>query len=176
MKIINKEWKNMKQKNPKYWRNITLFLLITVMFMIISLNFLLCKIEGKSMYPTLQNEEYILVNRAGAAIFPLRHGEIVIIKKPNDPKYYVKRIIGLPKDKVKIENDILYINGKEKKENYIYKDLSNKSKYLANFEEREVPSNKLFVMGDNRYHSKDSRNGLGYIDRSSIVGTIIYQF
>ncbi|PHG26907.1 signal peptidase I, partial [Bacillus pseudomycoides] len=71
---------------------------------------------------------------------------------------------------------ILYINGKEKKVNYIYKDLSNKSKYLANFEEREVPSNKLFVMGDNRYHSKDSRNGLGYIDRSSIVGTIIYQF
>lgn len=83
--------------------------------------------------------------------------------------YLVKRVIGLAGDIVKITEGKLYINGVEQKESYLNQDLLEQYKQL-NYAEQKIPVNKVFVMGDNRLNSKDSRNGLGYIDESDIVG------
>jgi len=84
----------------------------------------------------------------------------------------VKRIIGLPGDNVQVRNDVVYINGKKRDELYIQLDMSQVSNRFSNFREMKVPTHKLFVLGDNRNHSKDSRNTLGLIDESNIIGKV----
>lgn len=174
--IINKEWNHMLSEEQEYNLNLKFFLFGMLMFLLLFFNFDFYKVKGNSMYPTVQDQEYILVNRAATTICPLYHGQIVVIKIPNDSNYYIKRIIGLPNETVKMVNDSVYIDGEKQEEPYVYKDLINKTEFLSNFSERKVPSGKLFVMGDNRYKSMDSRNGLGYIDKTSIVGVLACNF
>ncbi|MHB0803033.1 signal peptidase I [Bacillus thuringiensis] len=166
----------MLPEEQEYNLNLKLCLFSMLMFLFLFFNFEFYKVKGNSMYPNVQDQEYILVNKVATTIFPLYHGEIVVIKIPNDSNYYIKRIIGLPNETVKMVNDSLYIDGEKQEEPYIYKDLINKTEFFSNFSERKVPLGKLFVMGDNRYNSMDSRNGLGYIDETSIVGVFACNF
>ena len=94
----------------------------------------------------------------------------------------MKRVIGLPGDIIEMRNDQLYVNHEVKNEEYLQSN-KNKRKKLMNLTEDfgpiTVPKNKIFVMGDNRLISRDSRNGLGLIDRSDVLGklaTIYYPF
>ncbi|MDH8001269.1 signal peptidase I [Bacillus cereus] len=127
-------------------------------------------VVGASMQPTLQENDRLLVHKINVHSQPMQRGDIIIIKKPNDPKYYVKRVIGLPKDVVKILKGELYVNNKKRNEPYLENSLLFKYKQLLNFNQVTVPSDKLFVLGDNRLNSQDSRNELGYIDLGSVVG------
>lgn len=95
---------------------------------------------------------------------------MVVIKKENEPKYYVKRIIGLQNDNLKVVDGELFINNQKQPESYLNQDLLNEYKEYLNVREVKVPHGKVFVMRDNRLNSTDSRNGLGYIDISEIVG------
>ncbi|EJS45302.1 signal peptidase I [Bacillus cereus BAG1X1-3] len=166
----------MLSEEQEYNLNLKFFLFGMLMFLLLFFNFDFYKVKGNSMYPTVQDQEYLLVNRAATTICPLYHGQIVVIKIPNDYNYYIKRIIGLPNETVKMVNNSVYIDGEKQEEPYVYKDLINKTEFFSNFSERKVPSGKLFVMGDNRYKSMDSRNGLGYIDKTSIVGVLACNF
>ncbi|WP_435367707.1 signal peptidase I [Mesobacillus subterraneus] len=128
-------------------------------------------VEGASMEPTLHNQEKIFVNKLGTSN-DLKRGDIVIIKGKGEN--YVKRVIGFPGEKIEMKNDELYINKEIMRESYLTANLhsANKSgsKLTGDFGPLVVPEGHLFVMGDNRLHSMDSRNGLGYIKKSSIVG------
>ena len=135
-------------------------------------------VEGASMEPTLFNNEKVLVNKVAAWSGLVDHQDIVVIRDEKNDKYYVKRIIGLPGEKVEIEDDILYINDKQKEEPYLPEkneevDLL-KMNTTGDFEAVKVPEDHYFVMGDNRLDSRDSRNGLGYIKEGDIVGTCEY--
>lgn len=129
-------------------------------------------VEGISMQPTLDEKDRILVNKASLYLSSFHHGDVVIIKKENEPTYYVKRIIGLPGDKILLKNDVVYINEEKQVESYIKLDVLQISNRFSNFPEIKVPSHKLFVLGDNRNHSKDSRNTLGLIDESNVIGKV----
>lgn len=133
-------------------------------------------VEGASMQPTLHNEDHLFVNKVALQLSDVHRGDIVIIKKENDPKYYVKRVIGLNGEKIEIKDGILNVNGKSIKENYLNKELKDEYKKYLQYDQVTVPKNSYFVMGDNRFNSKDSRNGLDYIKESEIVGKaqIIY--
>ena len=90
----------------------------------------------------------------------------------------MKRIIGLPGEKIEVKNDTLYVNNQSINEPYLSDkqvevDLL-KIDLTGDFEPVQVPDNHYFVMGDNRLDSRDSRNGLGYIDKEDIVGTVNY--
>ena len=124
------------------------------------------------MQPTLQNHDYLFVNKASFHLSSINRGEVVIIKKQDDPKYYVKRIIGRPNDSVNITNGKLFINGRPITEDYLNNKLREEYKEYLQFNQVKVPSNSFLVMGDNRLNSKDSRNGLGYIKQSEIVGKV----
>ena len=130
------------------------------------------------MEPTLYNNEKVLVNKIPAWNNSIDHKDIVVIRDDKNDRYYVKRIIGLPGDKVAIENDTLYVNDKPKDEPYLPKEQVGiellKMNMTGDFEPVSVPKDHYFVMGDNRLDSRDSRNGLGYIEEEDIVGISEY--
>ncbi|HFK1785891.1 signal peptidase I [Bacillus cereus] len=146
----------------KYWRNICSYILIIIGVIFINKSFLFCMVEGISMQPTLNEKDYILVNKVNVCLSSFHHGDVVI----------VKRIIGLSGDNIQLKKDEVFINGKKRDESYIHLDMSQVSNRFSNFREIKVPTHKLFVLGDNRNHSKDSRNTLGLIDESNIIGKV----
>ncbi|WP_256941178.1 signal peptidase I [Bacillus sp. EAC] len=127
-------------------------------------------VEGASMQPTLHTNDYLFVNKAAIHISNINTGDVIIIKKVNDPKYYVKRVVGLSGDHVSIIDGVLNVNGKPIKEEYLNSKLKQEYKQYLQFKQVTVPKHSYFVMGDNRLNSKDSRNGLDYIKQSEIVG------
>lgn len=131
-------------------------------------------VEGSSMDPTLKDGDRLFVNKTLQFIGELEKGDIVIIDGKEENIRYVKRIIGLPGDKVSAENGSVYVNGKRIEEPYLEsneEDAEQMGMLLTNdFEEIEVPEGSYFVMGDNRLNSMDSRNGLGLIESDRILG------
>jgi len=134
-------------------------------------------VNGASMESTLHNQEVILVDRIGfSKILPiqpsLKEGDVVVFKPPiNVEEYYIKRIIGVPGDKVAFKNNSVYVNDKKLDEPYTNclkasensTFVSDKPKCSYEREEKAyteltVPENTYFVMGDNRERSSDSRS------------------
>ncbi len=132
------------------------------------------KIPSGSMKPTLQIGDHILVNKfsygikipyIGKVIFPVgdpQHGDIVVFKFPVDPrKDFIKRVIGAGGDVVEIQDKTVYVNGKPLNHDVgVYTDprtIAGSLKHRDNFGPITVPKGALFVMGDNRDESFDSR-------------------
>ena len=128
--------------------------------------FELVRLDGDSMLPTLTTDERLFVEKISKLSEDgLNIGDIIIVHYPGEEnKSYVKRIVGLPGDKLKVENGKLWRNGVLIQENYT---LDSRMNY--DFEEYIVPEDSYFVMGDNRNDSMDSRV-VGSISRSEIVG------
>ncbi|WP_064093731.1 signal peptidase I [Rossellomorea aquimaris] len=129
-------------------------------------------VDGLSMMPTLHNGDRMIVSKLGE---PERF-DIVVFHAPEE-KDYIKRVIGLPGDKVEYKNDTLYINGKAMKEEYLqeYKDQLSDGPLTEDFtlndiiDKETVPEGEIFVMGDNRRFSKDSRH-IGTVSLDEVIG------
>jgi signal peptidase I len=125
-------------------------------------------VDGESMMPTLEDRERLIVNKIIYMLDIPERGDIVVFHA-TESKDWIKRVIGEPGDIVEVRDDTLFINNKEVKEPYL-----DASKLVAaedltkNFYEK-VPDGHVFVMGDNRPNSRDSRS-IGPIPISSIVG------
>src|SRR5690606_26058720 len=92
-------------------------------------------------------------------------------KMAGNTKKIVKRVIAVEGDSIMISEGKVYLNGKELKEEYVNGDLTNGSLYIE-----EIPKGKMFVMGDNRYVSLDSRDErIGLVDKEDIVGKVIFR-
>ncbi|MEW9501638.1 signal peptidase I [Jeotgalibacillus marinus] len=135
-------------------------------------------VEGISMQPTLQDGNKLVVNKIGYQIGdPERFDVLVFHADENED--YVKRIIGLPGDEVSYVDDELYINGKYYEEPYLdeFREQSVGGRLTGDFTMEEltgepvVPEGMIFVLGDNRKQSLDSRI-IGFIDQDSIVGKV----
>ncbi|WP_132372793.1 signal peptidase I [Melghiribacillus thermohalophilus] len=122
-------------------------------------------VEGPSMFPTLENGEWVIYNKAIYFFKDPERGDIVIIRRPD--KNYVKRVIGMPNETVEIKDHVLYINGKKHDQPYL---TSESIMGTDDYGPVTVPEDSYLVMGDNRSISKDSRNGLGFIKESEIEG------
>ncbi|MYL39379.1 signal peptidase I [Halobacillus litoralis] len=147
---------------------------ITLAFILRTFFFATSIVEGASMDPTLQNGERVMFNKIIYYIDEPERGDIVIIERP--VKSYVKRIIGLPGDTVEIRDHELYVNGEKETQEYLSEDAASATR---DYGPVDVPDGKYFVMGDNRSISKDSRNGLGFIEEDEIIGRtelVIYPF
>jgi len=142
-----------------------IFIAILLAFILRSFIFATSIVEGESMMPALEDGERIIFNKFVYIIGNPERGDIVIIQ--SSEKNYVKRVIGLPNETIEMRNHELYINDQKQSSSYVDEYLT---KLTGNFGPVTVPEDSYFVMGDNRPISKDSRNGLGFIDRSDIVG------
>ncbi|MFJ7829208.1 signal peptidase I [Peribacillus sp. NPDC046944] len=133
-------------------------------------------VDGESMMPTLQDHERIVLTKFGTSIGSIDRFDIVVFHATED-KDYIKRVIGLPGDHIEYKDDTLYINGKKYDEPYLdeYKEEMGGEPLTGSFKLEEVsgsmtvPDDHLFVMGDNRQNSLDSRE-IGPVSIEEIVG------
>ncbi len=129
------------------------------------------KMAGASMNPTLINGEYFLVNKLSYRENQPDRGDIIVFKNPqNMEQSFVKRIIGLPGEKIKIERGEVYINGVILDEPYLRSEIqTNIGSALMEGQEKEISPDHYFVMGDNRIGSFDSRQW-GFLPKNNIIG------
>lgn len=130
------------------------------------------QVKGASMEPNFHDGEYILTNKYEYRFDSPKRGDVIVFKAPHNPDIdYIKRVIGLPGERVKLLNNHYYINGVLLEEgSYLEKELyTYQGSYLKEGQEMIVPEDYYFVSGDNRPRSSDSRE-FGPITRSSIIG------
>lgn len=128
-------------------------------------------VEGESMRPTLEDGNKLIVNKLGYQIGDFNRFDVIVFHA-NEEEDYVKRIIGLPGDEIEYKNDQLIINGKKVNEPYL--DKYRKQHLAIRLTEDftlTVPKEKLFVLGDNRLKSYDSRQ-FGFISIDQVVGKV----
>ncbi len=114
-------------------------------------------VSGNSMYPTLKNGEYLIVNELARYQGNYERGDVVILRYPNDPsKYFIKRVIGLPGETVAIEDGIVSITSPGRTTPLILNEVYVREQKMDN-DRRELSSEEYYVMGDNRAQSSDSR-------------------
>lgn len=159
-------------KKTEYRENIESFAIavLTILFIIIFIiqSFL---VSGTSMVPTLLDKERLIVCKFIYWLETPKTGDIIVLKPPKDTRKYIKRVIGAPGDSVEVRNSKVYVNGMELKELYI------NEKTLQDYSLTDVPAGMLFVMGDNRNYSKDSRDpDVGFIPLKNVVGKAIFIF
>ena len=154
--------------------------LAVILFLVINIISARVRVEGFSMLPTLDNGEYVLISRLAYKIGEYQRGDIIVFRPPMypdapfwqrlfglpdfDDKYedYIKRIIGLPGETVRIANGAVYINDVPLKEPYITTPPDYSNVWA-------VPEGQLFVLGDNRNNSADS-HAWGFLPEENVLG------
>jgi signal peptidase I len=135
------------------------------------------EINGASMEPNFHNAEYILTNKVLYKFREPKRGDVVIFKSPKNKEVdYIKRIIGLPGETVKLQNNTFYVNGQKVEEPYLPADIVVfGGSFLREGEEIVVPPGQYFVAGDNRPHSSDSRE-FGTIAKEDFIGAAFLRY
>ena len=216
-----------KQKKFKdaFWENVkTVFLAIFLALLIRSFLYEPFRIPSGSMYPTLKVGDYLFVSKytygysrfsfpGGFPLFDGRiwysepqRGDVVVFRFPKNTSIdYIKRIIGLPGDKIQVKQGRLYVNNKlverTEKDRYVIDEyvklpeyyhmyeetlpngvkhnileISDNERMVDNTEEFIVPQDSFFVMGDNRDRSDDSRISVGFVAKENLVGKARFLF
>jgi signal peptidase I len=145
----------------------SIFIAIIVAILIITFVFETVSVDGSSMFPTLSHKDRLIVEKVSYYFRNPKANDIVVIKYPADTREkFIKRVIAVGGDRVKIEDNRLYINGIEKDEPYL------KEKFINGYyNEVTIPENTIFVLGDNRNNSKDSRfPDVGFVSLKLVVG------
>lgn len=129
------------------------------------------KIKGDSMQPNFPDGEFLLTDKVTYRFGEPKRGDVVVFQAPvAEGEEYIKRIIGLPGDRVSVKEGKVYINGAQLRENYLKSTLFTPiGAFMAEGEEYVVPAGSYFVMGDNRPASSDSRSW-GPVAKQKITG------
>jgi signal peptidase I len=127
------------------------------------------RVDGSSMEPTLHSGEFVIVNKLAYKLGAPRLGDVIVFHFPRDPEQeYIKRVIGLPGDRVNISAGQVYVNDRLLNEEYI-------AAQPAYNDSWEVPQDSLFVLGDNRNNSSDSHNW-GPVPLEYVVGKAVFVY
>ena len=169
-------------KNVKEW---IIFLLIAIaVAFLISLFIRPTVVKQSSMEPTFNNGDYIFVSKQSYGLFggePER-GDVIVFKshletEDGDDKLLIKRVIGVPGDKVEIKDGYVYLNGEKLQEDYI-KSQGKTTPYEEDLTSKTyvVPEKSVFAMGDNREVSVDSRSvAVGFVPVDDIYGKVVFR-
>jgi signal peptidase I len=135
------------------------------------------KVEGTSMMPALTDQERIFINKFTYrfGLGDVQRGDTVVFWYPQDvSKSYIKRVIGVPGDRIRIDGGQVYVNGSALAEAYVPSDERDYSSWRDG-QEQQVPDGKYFVLGDHRNQSSDSRMW-GYVPRENIYGKAVFVY
>lgn len=153
-------------KKSKIIKNILSYVLVIVIAILIKLFvFSPVKVNGTSMKPTLLDGDIMILNEIGYHINGLERFDILVANI--DGERLIKRVIGLPGDKIEYRDNQLYVNGELYYENFKHDDTEDFS--ITELGAEVVPEDHYFVLGDNRGNSKDSRT-IGFISKKDIMG------
>ena len=145
----------------------SIFIAIIAAVLIITFVFETVSVDGQSMSPTLAHKDRLIVEKVSYYFRKPKVNDIIVLKYPADTREkFIKRVIAVAGDEVKIEDNRLFINGIEKDEPYI------KERFINGYYNKvTVPENTIFVLGDNRNNSKDSRfSDVGFVNLKLVVG------
>ena len=130
------------------------------------------RVEGTSMLPRLEDRDRLFINKFVYHLSAIERGDVVVFHYPRDPeKSYIKRVIALPGDRLRIDHGVVWLNGKPQIENYVpeeYRDTRSMAEIV-------VPEETFFMMGDHRSISSDSRE-FGPVERSLIYGKAVFVY
>lgn len=130
------------------------------------------KVEGTSMMPWLEDQERIFVNKFVYAVDDIQRGDVVVFRFPLDPsKSYIKRVLGLPGDRVQVTRGQVFVNGEAVEEPYVPAAYRDRSSHPA----LELPADHFYVLGDHRNTSNDSRTW-GPVPRDYITGKAVFAY
>jgi signal peptidase I len=128
------------------------------------------KVEGTSMMPTLDDQERIFINKFVYRFSSIDRGDTVVFWFPGDPsKSYIKRVIGVPGDRVEVVHGTVVVNGHALAEDYVPSEFRDDNSMTA----KTVPGDEYFVLGDHRSSSNDSR-AWGMVPRRYIYGKAVF--
>ena len=130
------------------------------------------RVEGTSMLPRLEDHDRLFINKFVYHIASIERGDVVVFHYPRDPeKSYIKRVIALPGDRLRIDHGQVWVNGNAIAERYVppmYRDT-------RSYAETVIPDDTYFVMGDHRSISSDSRE-FGVVERDLIYGKAVFVY
>lgn len=165
----------MGEKN-ELWEWVKIFLIASTLAIVIRVFFFTpIIVDGESMMPTLEDKDRMIINKLSYVVGKPERFDIIVFHAP-EKKDYIKRVIGLPGEHIEYRDDVLYVNGIPVDEPF----LDEYKKKLAGGTLTEpfsydVPEGYLFVMGDNRRYSKDSRH-IGPIPIKNVLGKASFIF
>jgi len=149
-------------------------LLISAVASVLIITFLYqpVRVEGTSMLPRLEDRDRLFINKFVYHVTAIERGDVVVFHYPRDPeKSYIKRVIALPGDELRIDRGQVYVNNKPLVEEYVPDEFRD-TKSMA---EMTVPDGTYFMMGDHRSISSDSRE-FGPVDRDLIYGKAVFVY
>ena len=130
------------------------------------------RVEGTSMLPVLEDQDRLFINKIAYRVGDIHPGDVVVFQYPHDhTKSYIKRVIALPGDHLRINQGDVYVNGKRLAEPYVPSRFADD----RSLPETVLPSNEYWVMGDHRSISSDSRD-FGPVDRGLIYGKAVFVY
>jgi signal peptidase I len=147
-------------------------LLVSAVASILIITFLYqpVRVEGTSMLPRLEDSDRLFINKFVYRISAIERGDVVVFHYPLDPAVsYIKRVIALPGDRVRIDQGTLYVNGQSVDEPYVPEEFRD----YKSFKEMTLAPSNYFVLGDHRCVARDSRE-FGPVKRSLIYGKAVF--
>ena len=162
--------RNTRRVLVRWMRDILISLAVSAFFIIFL--YQPVKVEGTSMMPTLEDQERVFINKFVYRLEAIHRGDVVVFRYPRDTsKSYIKRVIAVPGDHVRIEDGLVYVNNRRLSEEYVpqmYEDV-------RSYSETVVPPHSYFVLGDHRNLSNDSRD-FGPVDEGYIYGKAVFGY
>ena len=144
--------------------------LAVLLFIVINTLTARIRVDGFSMEPTFHHNDYVIVNRLAYRLGDIDRGDVIVFPFPNNQEEdYIKRVIGLPGDRIEISNGQVFVNGEMIEEPYI------KAPPMADLAELVVPAETVYVMGDNLNDSSDSRRW-GPLSVDDIIGKAFFVY
>jgi signal peptidase I len=130
------------------------------------------RVEGTSMLPVLEDQDRLFINKMAYRVGEIHRGDVVVFLYPHDhEKSYIKRVIALPGDDLRIDHGQVFVNGSRVEEKYVPKRFADDRSQP----EMTVPAHEYFVMGDHRSISSDSRD-FGPVERELIYGKAAFVY
>lgn len=154
---------------PPLWREVLETLLLALIaFAFLRLVVQNYRVEGPSMEPTLQQGQFLVVNKLAYRLGPLQRGDIIVFHYPSNPKRsLIKRVVGLPGDRLQVVRGQVWVNDQLLDEPYIYEAGRDTLALTV------IESDRVFVLGDNRNNSSDSRRW-GALPVGDITGKAVF--
>ncbi len=153
-----------------WMRDIAISLAVSILFIVFL--YQPVKVEGTSMMPTLADQERVFINKFVYKLEPIHRGDVVVFRYPRDvSKSYIKRVIAVAGDRVRIDDGVVYVNDQRLPEPYVPEDYWDARSYP----ETVVPPHSYFLLGDHRNLSNDSRD-FGPVNEEYIYGKAVFGY
>lgn len=144
-------------------------LLSVLLFILINAVSARIKIDGSSMNPSLNNGEFVIVSKLNYRFGEPERGDVVVFDFPrNITQEYIKRVIGLPGEEIKVKDGVVYVDGEKLIEPYQYEQPHYEGSWI-------IPKETLFVLGDNRNNSSDSHTW-GMVSLENVIGEALFVY